>query len=167
MPARLRTLLSVLLIALGSLQMLGLVLGLPALRGLGVASTAAPLPLVFSHFRGVETFALDFTVHLDLADGATWSAAVTPALYARIAGPYNRRNVYGAAFAYGPALNAPGERALWQGVLRYGFCRPGPLLREFQVGGEAVQVRVIAREKTRTPPGINPRSWTLEVACRP
>ena len=56
---------------------------------------------------------------------------MTPEVYARLAGPYNRRNAYGAAMAGGPALAAdPSLRPMFLAVSRYALCDPAPVLRE-------------------------------------
>jgi len=130
---RLRTLLrrtpAVLLLCLGFSQIAGVAMGSEALRGIGALSVAAPLPLVFTQFRGFETFATTFDFEVDTADGARVSGPITPALSAALGGPYNRRNPYGAVLSYGPALDRPNERRLVDAVLRYGLCHGGPFAR--------------------------------------
>ena len=139
------------LLLIGSLQMAGFVTGSKALRGIGAATGAAPLPKVFSAVNGYETFATQFTLVYE-DRGATVRTLITPELYSNLRGPYNRRNVYGGALAYGPCL----PDALWRPVLRYGLSADGPLHRELHVPTSARHVRVeIAslthgREQTRT-----------------
>src|SRR5438270_9821355 len=94
----------VLLLALGLLQMAGDVLRIPAIKGLGAATAAAPAPKVFSAVRGLETYSTRFFLEWSGADGEAHSLELTPEVYSRLRGPYNRRNVYGAALAYGPVL---------------------------------------------------------------
>ncbi len=110
------------LIVLGLTQALGYVGNMSSLRNWGLASTAAPLPLVFTSFRGLETFSSKFTIVIEFDDQSKQSFEMTPQLYGRLDGPYNRRNIYGAAFAYGTRMNSAPEIRLVQNVLQYGFC---------------------------------------------
>jgi hypothetical protein len=129
------------LLALGLLQMVGDGLeraGLPAigqpLKALGAASTASPAPKVFSAVAGLETFSTRFFIEWRDVDGAEQSLELTPELSARIAGPYNRRNVYGAVLAYGPVLaSQPRTAAMFRAVLGHALCGDAPLLVELGV----------------------------------
>lgn len=147
--SRARTWASYALIAIGLLQAIGWATGLDALRGIGAMSAASPLPFVFSSFRGVETFAADFEIELVSESGARTRHVITPALYSKLDGPYNRRNTYGAVLAYGPALDAPDERHWVGSVLSYGLCGQGPLARRFGASEPIVLVNVEVRSKTR------------------
>lgn len=137
------------LIAVGLLQAIGWATGQDALRGIGAMSAASPLPFVFSSFRGVETFAADFEIELESESGTRTRHVITPELYSKLDGPYNRRNTYGAVLAYGPALDAPDERRWVDSVLKYGLCGQGPLARRFGENEPVVAVRVEVRSKTR------------------
>ena len=110
------------LLALGLLQMAGDLLSIQALRGLGAATGASPAPKVFSAVRGLETYSTRFFLEWTDLHGLPHSLEVTPAVYAKLRGPYIRRNVYGAALAYGPVL--PTE--LLQPVMRYALCGDAP-----------------------------------------
>jgi hypothetical protein len=134
-------------LALGSLQMAGYFAGSNTLKGLGAVSTLAPFPKVFSDVDGVETFAADFSLLYDTPDGAAHRLSITPEVYARFQGPYNRRNVYGAALSYGPTPRFPPE--LFNAVFRYGLVDPGPLAREIGVPENASGLRVHIRTRTR------------------
>ena len=117
------------LIVLGALNLTGFVTQQPWLRGLAIASVASPLPFVFSQFRGYETFAADYELIALSKQGEQTRVAITPALYSRLGGSYNRRNTYGAAASYGPRMTEPGERALVEHVLAFGICAGGPIAR--------------------------------------
>lgn len=160
-PPRARIIASYVLVAVGLLQALGWATGSAALRGIGQMSAASPLPFVFSSFRGVETFAAEFEVELEKTDGTRVSYVITPELYSKLDGPYNRRNTYGAVLSYGPALDAPGERRLVESVLRYGLCNGGPLAWEFGEPENVVRVRALVHSKTRG--GRAP--FRLELEC--
>lgn len=136
--------------------MAGDTLGLRWLRGIGAASVAAPLPKVFSDVAGLETFALDFVLEAETPHGPV-HLPITPALYTRVEGPYNRRNVYGAALSYAPRL--PDE--LWRPVYCYGLARGGTLRRELGLPEDATALRVHITTRTRGRTG----RWTLEPEC--
>ena len=128
------TLAAVGLTVLGLAQMAGDVAGLPALRGLAAATAASPAPKVFSAVQGLETYSSRFTLEWTDAGGHAQSLVLTPQVYARIRGPYNRRNAYGAVVAYGPVLaSTPASRPLFEAVARHALCGEAPLLRELGV----------------------------------
>ncbi len=145
------------LLVVGLLQMTGDALGIPFLKGLGAATAASPLPKVFSDVRGLETFASRFALSYRAPGGGLVERELTPELYARVRGPYNRRNVYGAALAYAPRL----PEALWREVYCYGLGPGGPLRRELGIPAGARQVRVLIATRTRG----RRDSWLLEDPC--
>ena len=134
------------LLVLGLLQMTGKITRQPALAGIGAASNASPHPKVFSAVLGLETYSSKF--YLDWHDpiGNFKSLQLTPSVYSNIRGPYNRRNVYGAALAYGPVL-ASNEmtRQMFEDVLSYAIAGDAPLLRELGINPEDVIYPVIVR----------------------
>lgn len=126
------------LVALGCMQMAGDVLGAPRLKALGAATQVAPAMRVFTAHERYETHAVRFTLHWQARDGRTGAIVLDPTTYRDIEGPYNRRNVYGAALAYAPLLRADARtRAMQQGVMRYAFCIPGALRPELHVPADA------------------------------
>ena len=149
------------LIALGLSQTIGFITGIAWLRGLGLASTASPLPLVFTQFRGIETFAQEYRLEVVTQDGQHFNAPFTPALYAKLTGPYKRRNVYGAVISYGPALTEHHEKHLVNAVLTCGFCNNGPLATAFAVAGPLREAHVHIASKTA---GQTYR-WTMSAQC--
>jgi hypothetical protein len=152
-----RELAALALLALGLVQMAGDVLGVPALVAFGAATVASPRPKVFSDVDGLETFASRFTLSYLDADGVEVRRALTPELYAAVRGPYNRRNVYGAALAYAPRLPDP----LWRQVFCHGLAPDGALRDELGVPDDARRVRVgiVTGTRDRTD------RWTLEDPC--
>lgn len=146
---------------LGLLQALGFAVGSETLRGFAAMTVASPLPFVFSSFRNLETFAADFEIELTRPNGERVRHRITPELYAKLDGPYNRRNTYGAVLSYGPALVAPRERALVDAVLRYGLCGRGPLAQRFGEVEPVQRVLVEVRSKTRP----QPAPFRRELAC--
>lgn len=145
-------------IAIGFLRIAGWLFQSDTIIGLGAITAASPLPIVFTEVKGVETFASDvFVVFEDHAD-STQHMRITPAVYSKLSGPYNRRNVFGAAIAYGPVM----EVDLWRSVLGYGLCT-GVLQREIGLPQEMRNTRFVLR--TRTAGRDN--EWTLDPgACR-
>jgi hypothetical protein len=140
--------------------MAGDLCGLPVLRGIGAATVASPAPKVFSAVRGFETYSARFSLEWTSHDGAAHSLELTPEVYARLAGPYNRRNVYGAALAYGPVLSTdPQTRPMFQAVTSYALCGEAPLLRELGINptGISGQVRIRIEPLPGTEMGTLPR----------
>jgi hypothetical protein len=138
--------------------MTGYLTGSATLRGLGAATAASPLPKVFSDVDGLETFASEFTFRYRSADGTMTETAISPELYGRLSGPYNRRNVYGAALSYAPRL----PRELWEPVYCYGLAPTGPLRSELGIGPDATNISVSIRTRTRGRSDV----WTLESSCK-
>jgi hypothetical protein len=149
---------AVILGLLGSVQMVGYISGSRVLRGVGAATAFSPLPKVFSDVDGLETFASEFTLRYRNADGILTETPITPMLYGRIGGPYNRRNVYGAALSYAPRL----PTRLWEPVYCYGLASEGPLRRELGLD-RATEISVTIRSRTRGRNDV----WTLEPTCKP
>lgn len=122
------------LVLLGVAQMLGDLTGFLPLKGIAAASHASPAPKVFSAVQGLETYSTRFFLEL-----GSERIEITPEVYARIRGPYNRRNVYGAALAYAPVLPA----TLREPVLRHALCGDAPLLRELGLRTDAFPRAVV------------------------
>ena len=123
-----------LLLCVGLLQIAGDLSGLRAVKGIGAATVASPAPKVFSAVNGLETYSTRFFVEWRDAGGKANSLELTSEVGARIQGPYNRRNVYGAALAYGPvlAMDESGRKML-AAVLDYGLAGEAPLLAELGI----------------------------------
>jgi hypothetical protein len=117
--------------------------GARTLKGLATATGAAPAPKVFTTVRGLEMFSCRYLVRWTDAGGARRALELTPEVYARLGGPYARRNAYGAALSYGPVLAAdPRTRPMLDGALAYAL-RPGaPLVRELGIDAGARDLRV-------------------------
>ncbi len=131
---------AVLLTVLGLAQMFGDFAGLPVLRGLALATTASPAPKVFSAVDGFETYSTRFFLEWTDRGGAVQSLELTPEVYARMRGPYNRRNVFGAVVSYGPVFIASDTmRPIYEAVASYALCGDAPLLRELGVDPDDVE----------------------------
>lgn len=126
-----------LLLALGLAQMLCDAAGFRAGKAVAAATLLAPAPRVFSAVRGFETYSARYFVEWEDERGAPGRLELDRAVYARLRGPYNRRNVYGAAFAYGPVLAAdPHGRRMLEQFGAYAFGEGMPLLRELGLDPE-------------------------------
>ncbi len=143
-------------VLIGLLQIIGYVTKVDAIRSLGILSSSAPLPLVFTEVKGVETFVNDFYIHYKDETGANQELKLTPEIYKHLKGPYNRRNIYGAAIGYGPVL----PESLWNSVLSYGLCNH-VLNEEFNISKEVSEVSIFI--KTRT--AHRNDTWVLEPKC--
>ncbi len=154
------------LLALGLLQMTGDLLGCATLRGLAAASGASPAPRVFSAVGGLETYSTRFFLEWIDVDGASQSVALTPELYSRLRGPYNRRNAFGAVVAYGPVLvSSPNTRALYEHVARYAMCGDAPLLRELGLDPLRVARGLQVRLEPVAGSDLGDLPTVLEVPC--
>jgi hypothetical protein len=131
------------LVGLGSLQMAADVLDAPRLKAFGAALQVAPSMKVFTAHQGYETHAARFSLSWRDAHGATHRLRFAPGPRTAIRGPYNRRNVYGAALAYGPVLrHDPRTRPMQESVMRYAFCTPGVLRSELGLPANARDLQI-------------------------
>jgi hypothetical protein len=145
---------SVFLLVIGLLQMTGDLLRMPRLKGFAAATGASPAPKVFSSVQGLETFSSDFYVEWKDRNGFAYAIKITPETYSRIQGPYNRRNVFGAALSYAPVLARDTHTSrMYDAVVRYALCGQAPLLREMGIDpadlSEPPVVRLVPRGGTR------------------
>ena len=146
---------ALIVLGLGLLQMAGEACGSRALKGIGAATAAAPLPKVFCDVAGLEPFASTFTLIGETRSGSRFETQITPELYARLSGPYNRRNAYGAALSFAPRL----PETMWHSVARYGLREGGPLRAELGLPGDTSRLRVRIATQTRGRDDV----WDLEV----
>jgi hypothetical protein len=123
--------------------MLGDVLGSRALKAIGTASAVAPCPKVFCDVQGLEAFASDFVLRFE-TNGSVSELKLTPEIYRRLDGPYNRRNVYGAALSFAPRLPEP----LWRAVFAYALAPAGPMRVELGIPAAATNMTVVIRTRT-------------------
>lgn len=155
------------LIGVGCAQMLGDVLRIPILKGLGAATGASPAPKVFTAQDGFETYANRFFLEWQDAAGSQYALELTPEVYARFRGPYNRRNVYGAVFSYAPVLDAnPLTRPMFRSVLSRSFCGVSSVLTEIGVPADAGRHAALRiRLEPRRPTESHRFALVHEVVC--
>lgn len=136
---------------LGLTQMTGDLLGVRALKGIGAASAMAPCPKVFCDVNGLEGFASSFALQYKTTSGDVREVAITPEIYSRLKGPYNRRNAYGAVMSFAPKLPPR----------LYGWSETGPLRAELRVPNEVGSVATLVRTQTRGRHDV----WILQTAA--
>ena len=155
------------LVILGLAQMAGDLANLPPLKAIAAATGASPAPKVFSAVKGLETYSTRFFLEWNDKVGEAHSLELTPKVYARLAGPYNRRNVYGAVLAYGPILSTdPHGKPMFDAVARYALCDDAPLLRELGIDPKSIHGRVRIRLEPRPSSDLGGLPKSLEPPCR-
>ena len=154
------------LLTLALAQIAGDVLRLPWLKGLAAATAASPAPKVFSAVKGFETYSTGFRLEWRAANGEQRELVLDSEVYARLRGPYNRRNVYGAALAYGPVLASdPRTRPMLEAVLSHALCPPRPLLAELGINPRDVQGEVVVRYAPREGSQLRDLPLELRASC--
>jgi hypothetical protein len=155
------------LLVVGLLQMTGDLSRLPLLKGIGAAMGASPAPKVFTAARGIEAYSTRFFLEWTDSLGVTRELQLTPEIYQRLAGLYNRRNAYGATLSGGPVM-ATEERLIemYRSVSEYALCGQASLLRELGIDPAKVvgAVRVRYERLPGTTMGDLPR--VLEAPCK-
>lgn len=110
------------LILLGSIQMIGDLCHMPVLKGIGQATNSSPAPKIFTSQQGYETFSKRFFFKVVDQQGNTKIIEIKPNNYQNLKGPYNRRNMYGAAISYAPVLvKFPHTKPMFDSVAEYGL----------------------------------------------
>ncbi len=152
-----RKILYYLVIAIGLLQTIGYLSQIEIIRHLGILTSASPLPIVFTEVNGVEGFAADFYFQWTKDDGSLEKVKITPELYSKLKGPYNRRNILGAAIAGGPML----PKTMWDPILNYGLCND--ILTnelELEIDKESFLLFIKTRTKGKSD------EWTFKTECK-
>ncbi|HEX4621012.1 MAG TPA: hypothetical protein VH208_05525 [Myxococcaceae bacterium] len=149
------------LFLLGLLQMAGDLTGIQALKGIGAATVASPAPKVFSAVKGFETYSTRFFLEYRDRQGQAQSVEITSERYSHLRVPYNRRNIYGAALAYGPVM--PAE--LRDPVMRFALCGKRPILKELGIDPEDIVGAVTVRFEPRPGTDLGTLPRTLQARC--
>lgn len=125
---------AVVLLAVGLAQMASDAVGCVPARAVASATLLSPAPRVFSSVHGLETYSTRFFLEWTDRGGDTRELELTSETTARLRGPYNRRNVWGAVLAYGPVLAANERtRPMLAPVAAFGLTGDGPILRELGI----------------------------------
>ena len=154
------------LLVVGLLQMTGDLLRAPALKGIGAATGASPAPKVFTATRGMESFSTRFYLEWTDRMGVRREMLLTPEIYQHLAGPYNRRNVYGVVLAGGPVM-ATDERltGMYRSASKYALCGQAPLLRELGIDPAEVVGPMRARYEPLPGATMGDLPRMLEAPC--
>lgn len=159
---------SVLLVLLGTIKMVADVFGLERLSGAAAVTNASPAMKVFTAHRGYETFSSKFHLTLTLRDGQQRTLWLTPKVYGNLKGPYNRRNVFGAALAYGPIFDADlRTRPMLHEVVQRGFCDSTDVFEELRIiDGPRLTVKSLRFDYVPREADVNSEfASTLEFNC--
>jgi hypothetical protein len=158
---------AIFLTILGLAQMAGDLTGWTLLRGLANATTASPAPKVFSAVDGLETYSSRFSIEWRDLEGIEHVVELTPEIYSRLRGPYNRRNAYGAVLAYGPILSRnPTTRPLFESVAKYAMCGDAPLLRELGLDPNTFAAPPRVRLRPLEGADVGDLPLVIEAPCR-
>ncbi len=150
--------LAIIFLALGLTRMTGYFLDSKILQGIGAASGIAPFTKVFSETDGYEAFTASFCLRGRTAEGGVQEIALTPERYARLRGPYQRRNVYGAALVFAPRLPERLRESLHARALL-----PGSVLREeLGIPSDWVAAELVVRPRE----GSADTSFTYSIPCQ-
>jgi hypothetical protein len=142
--------------------MLGDLIGSRPLKGIAAATLLSPAPRVFSAVDGYETYTTRFALKWIGTDGQARRLDVTPEVGARLRGPYNRRNVYGAALSYGPVLaGSEAGRLMLDSILKHAFGTNGPIWEELGIDRDSVSANLRLRYHPR--PGIELTNHLLTI----
>jgi sterol desaturase/sphingolipid hydroxylase (fatty acid hydroxylase superfamily) len=151
-----------LIMVIGCLHTFGHVFNMPRTKGIAFATTASPLPLVFSTYNGIETFSTSFELDMIFHNGTHIQKTIDNKLYGNLKGPYNRRNMYGVIFSHGPFFNVKNTLKMREQILHHGLCEPGELAHEFGVCDELKHVTIWIKSKTI---GNEDKMWNIDVQC--
>ncbi|MGE9270652.1 MAG: hypothetical protein ACQKBU_07595 [Verrucomicrobiales bacterium] len=135
--------LAILVLIIGSTQMIGDLTGSKLLRGIGLSSGLAPFPKVFCSSDGYEAFAASFQIEGVQPDGSHWSCLIDPHRYALLDGPYYRRNVYGATLAFAPKL----PETLRTCLMSHALAPDSALRHELDIPPDLTDLRVVIRPR--------------------
>lgn len=150
---------ALILITVGLISPIGYFFNITALKGLGLSYAISPLPLVFSDVNGFETFSAKFELNLNYVDGESEKFEISPRSIKNFSGPYNRRNVYGAAISYSPRLPSP----VVQSILFSALCEPGFIKEEFAIKKDIRNIELITKSQTQ---GRENQSFQSRIKCK-
>ncbi len=138
LKSRMRTYLSVLLIAAGCLQFAGYLVDSRPLRGLGMSYAVAPLPTVFSTVQGVEGFDTRIMLQVRNSEGEIEQVVFDAETFSEFRGHYFLKNAYALLLSY-PHVVRP---ELLENALNFSLCR-GDLLRNLNLPANATPVNLV------------------------
>lgn len=111
-----------LIIGVGFLQILGHVTNIPSLSNLGRTLAASPLPLVFTSYKGIETFGYRYEVEAIDYNGQYYRAELTSKIHQESSDSLPYRHMVVIALTHGPAFRTAAELRMFNAVIRHNFC---------------------------------------------
>jgi sterol desaturase/sphingolipid hydroxylase (fatty acid hydroxylase superfamily) len=126
----------------GILNSVGYITHFDEIKSIGFVSVSSPLPLVFSIYNNIETFATSFNVSVQYSNDTIFTTNLDAHKYNLITGAYNRRNIYGAIFSHGAFFDDPKMIQIRQEILFYAICDPAPILKDFKIYGQVKNITV-------------------------
>lgn len=156
LSVRATSLLSILLVTLGFLQIVGEATRISMLSDLGFLLAMAPYPNPFRVAPGYENFAASYGFQVSHPDGSTETIPVDRAALSRLRGPHLRKIV----FLKAAALVSIYPRDVFFGALKYGMCRGGPMAQALGIASEVTSF--VLRVQIRFP---EDKEWSTDVHC--
>jgi hypothetical protein len=140
-------------LALG--QMLAASFGFARVQAVFSAAVLSPAPKVFTAVDGLEPFSSRYRIVLHTTHTAPLTFELDTRTAARLVGPYNRRNVYGAVVAFAPVLAQNARtRPMFEAVVRHALCADAPLLGELGLSlaapASTIVIEQLPRARTQT-----------------
>lgn len=135
---------AVLLTAIGLSGSLGALLDWQWLRLAGHFTAAAPMPLVFDRYRGLDHWALQGALDLVLENGHHFPLPIDYGLFARIRGPHIRKIAYVIPSSYAPVISR--EQVFH--ALRIGLCGQGELAEDLGLPAPVREIRLSLRSSS-------------------
>jgi len=121
-----------------------------SVKNIGFVSVSSPLPLVFSKYNGVETYATEFNATVLYQNTSILNVKLDAHRYSFLTGAYNRKNVYGAIFTHGPFFNQDSLIKIRQNILHYAICNPASIVEELKIDAQdkikSLNIDVIYRQ---------------------
>ncbi len=141
--------LSYVLVLWGSINGCAFILHIDSMRDIGFVSVSSPLPLVFSAYNDVSTFATGFECTVTYKNLTVVEQVLGRDRYKMMRGAYNRRNVYGAIFSHGPFFDKEYLINIRQEILYYAVCVPGSIIRELKFDNNVknLHVNIVSRSE--------------------
>jgi sterol desaturase/sphingolipid hydroxylase (fatty acid hydroxylase superfamily) len=145
----------------GTLNSIGFLVHNDSFKNIGFSSVSSPLPLVFTSYNGIETFATRYEVNANFSNGTIWTKNLNSDMNEQIEGPYKRKNVYTVMLSHGAFFDKSELIELRDQILYYGSCSPGNLVKELGINEKINNFGVKIYVATKN----DIRSWNININC--
>ena len=147
-------------VSIGLIQMFGYLTGQENIKGLGTLSVSSPLPIVFTKFNGNETFSQKYYLKYTTDTGEIIEKEISKHDFEKMRAPYNLRNVYGYAMAYGPSVKKEKMLIARNEILNFAFCNNTSSMKKIGSGSiKDWQISVYSKAQ-------NSKTLELEGSCK-